>query len=431
MDAGSPVSPDAGTDAGTSSNGNPVLIANEVSAGAQVITPSSNVAAIVSACSTGVVHFSAGTYTITSSIHVPSNCTLEGDFNWASIITGGTGNKSAPVFNVGSSTHVTFTRLNFQNLNCSAIADNGIPSSDVVDNTHIYLNLFDHFSDQCIPIFLFAPSNLLIERNAFNDLHADAIHVMANPDGSGGPTYNPHETNDIIRWNFGANQRASSDYTGGFIEAQLGTLGLHIYQNVYFSKASYQGMALSIASGNTPCTSGGMCQPIDNGLNGVFIDGNIILDNGEGTNQSNECAVEIMGTNPIFQNSYIRGWPGQGMYAWIFSYNASNETYGSGGTITVHNNIGCAAPDQSSFNVGPEGSGANWGTVGVTVNYSNNTYNSSCSNIPAPPALYPQMVAPPEVLDSQGGTNAIVNSPHAGPNTYWPNINSHLNYVYP
>ena len=289
-------------------------------------------------------------------------------------------------------------------------------------DTHIAFNLFEHFANEAIPIFIFDATDLLIERNAFNDLHEDSIHLLSHY-ADGLPT-SPSK-NVVVRWNFGANQSYGSGETGAFIEIQLGTAGLDVYQNVYYSENSghYDGMALSIASGGIPCSgqSNGHfigCLPLDDGQHGVTIDGNIILDNNIPAGVTdNMGAIEIMGVAPLVQNNYIRHWAGLGMYTWIFSY--SNGVYsGNDGVVTIANNTGCDAYNTSTFSsFSNEGDGNGpFDKSPITVDYSANSYSASCANVAAPPALYPQIVAPPDLLDSKGGMWALSNSSVSGPN---------------
>ena len=238
----------------------------------------------------------------------------------------------------------------------------------------------------------------------------------------------------IVRWNFGSNlSEVSGGYSGaggGFIEIQLGALGLHVFQNVVYSQKSWAGMALSIASGNTPCTPSKVCSKPDNGTNGVFIDGNIILDNGVPMLTSAGQpwgAVEIMGTNPVVQNNFIRGWSSDAFYDWIFTYDASSNSYAGNGTIDFLNNTACGsfAGSTSGMINNPEA-----GSKAVPTVITGDTFAASCANI-APPALYPQIVVAPEILDGSGGTNALVKSALAGPNTYWADVNANLNAAFP
>jgi hypothetical protein len=422
----SPTSPSSPSTPSTPTGGfNPIT---DVTAGATIVHPGDNIAAIVQACSTGVVHFAAGTYTLTSSMNVPSNCTLEGELGWTSIITGGVGNSQRPIFQLNHSSNVTIDRLNFQNVNSQAISNYGGSGSGNIVGTHIYLNLFDHFGNNS-PMWLWDPYNVTVERNAFNDIGGDGMHFYSS--SPGGYTDYP-SSNVTVRWNFGSNLSevpgcATCNVGGGFIEIQLGALGLHVYQNVIYSQKNWASMAESIASGNTPCTPANKCSPPDNGKNGIFIDGNIVLDNGVPKLTSIGQpwgAIEVMGTNPILQNNFFRGWASDFFYDWIFSYNASTNTYGSNGTITMTNNTSCGSLVGSVAGMaGPED-----GSAVVPTVSSGNTYSANCANI-APPALYPQVVVAPELLDSSGGMNAIVNSQIPGPNTYWPNVNANLNYT--
>ena len=165
-------------------------------------------------------------------------------------------------------------------------------------------------------------------------------------------------------------------------------------------------------------------------MNGIFIDGNIILDNGvpQLTSVGEPWgAVEIMGTNPIVQNNFVRGWATDFFYDWIFSYDGSSNAYGSNGTIDFLNNTACGsfAGSVNGMIDNPEASSAAVPTV-----VAGDTFSSGCSSI-APPALYPQIVAAPEILDSAGGMNALTSSVIPGPNTYWPNVNGNLNSSFP
>ena len=131
----------------------------DVTPGAQVLQATDSAAAITSAiegCAQGVIHFAAGTYKLTSTIHVPPNCQLEGELGWQSIITGGVNNSGLPIFQLDRSSNVTITRLNFQNVNSQAISNYNGSGSGNIENTHIYLNLFDHFGNNN-PIWLFDP----------------------------------------------------------------------------------------------------------------------------------------------------------------------------------------------------------------------------------------------------------------------------------
>jgi len=401
-----------------------------VTADAQIVHPGDDIASIVQACSTNVVHFAAGTYSLTSTINIPANCQLEGELGWTSIITGGVNNPSSPIFQLNHSSNVTITRLNFQNVNSQAISNNNGSGSGNITNTHIYLNLFDHFGNNN-PIWIWDPAGTLVERNAFNDIGGDGMHFYSS--SPGGYTDYP-SSNVVVRWNFGSNLSevpgGGVGAGGGFIEIQIGSLGLHVYQNVIYSQKAWAGMALSIASGNEPCTPSNVCSKPDNGANGVFIDGNIVLDNGVPALTSVGepwGAVEIMGTNPIVQNNFVRGWATDFFYDWIFSYDASANTYGSNGTIDFLNNTACGSFAGSANGMidNPEASSAPVPTV-----ITGDTFSSSCSSM-APPALYPQIVAAPEILDSAGGINAITNSVIAGPNTYWPNVDANLNSTFP
>jgi hypothetical protein len=353
---------------------------------------------------------------------------------WSAIITGGTGSGAVPIFQLNHSSNVTVTGLNFQNVNSMCVGNYSGSGSGNISGTHIYLNLFEHFPNEVIPVFLFDPTNVTIERNAFNDLQEDSIHLMSSTNGSGSTSY--PSSNVIVRWNFGAGQGLGSGGTGAFIEIQVGALGLSVYQNVWYSQypGRWEGMAFSIASGNTPCTetsptmSG--CSPLNSGSTGVTIDGNIVLDNNQPVGATdNMAAFEVMGTNPIVQNNYIRHWPYLGIYSWIFGYNASSSTHYTGnGTLTIANNVACDTygANSTTFPVfGNEGSnGVPFDSSPIAVNSSSNTYAPSCANVEAPPALYSEIVAPPDLLDSSGGMWAISNSSATGPNTYWPNINA-------
>ena len=225
-----------------------------VTAGAQIVHPGDDITSIVQACSAQTVHFSAGTYQLTSMINVPPNCQLEGELGWTSIITGGVNNPNFPIFQLNRSSNVTITRLNFQNVNSEAISNYNGSGSGNLENTHIYLNLFDHFGTNS-PIWIWDPANTLVERNAFNDIGGDGMHFYSS--SPGGWTDYP-SSNVVVRWNFGSNlSEVSGGYVGaggGFIEIQIGSLGLHVDQNVIYSQKAWAGMALSIASGNVPCT---------------------------------------------------------------------------------------------------------------------------------------------------------------------------------
>jgi len=135
----------------------------------------------------------------------------------------------------------------------------------------------------------------------------------------------------------------------------------------------------------------------------------------------------VMGALPLVQNNYIRHWAGIGMYTNIFGYDASSKSYSyANGVLAVQNNTGCDGYDMTTFDsFGNEGNGGvPFDSNPITVNYSGDQYSASCASIAAPPALYPQVIVPPELLDSTGGMWAITNSTDTGPNTYWPNINA-------
>ncbi len=394
----------------------------DVSPGAQIVTPNDDIPAIVTACSMGVVHFSAGTYTLTSQINVPANCTLEGELGWTSIITGGVSGN--PLFELGGSSNVTITRLNFQHLAGGAIQGSG--SGGNIVGTHIYLNLFEYIGAAAIAFW--DPANILIERNAFNYIAGDGVHLFSTPTPG---TYLPEypQANVILRWNFGANQAWmwATVVQFSFLEIQLGSPGLHIFQNVLYSTApnQYNGSALSIASGEEPCTTSACVAP-ENGTSAVFIDGNILLDNGlPSTLGQGWGGIETMGVEPVVQNNYQRGWGSFVYTGWIFAYDAASNSYSvpASAPLYVQDNTACGITGVSSASqlVSSEIAAQTSDNLGT-----GNTYSSSCANL-APPALPPEMVAPPDLLDANGGMNALTSSPNAGANTYWPNINANLN----
>ena len=98
----------SGSDSGATSDAGPAPTG--IPAGATVVSPGDDVASAVKSCTGGTVYFNPGTYTLTSSIAVPSNCTLMGAPKWTSIITGGTAS-SSPIFQLNSSSNVTVTEL--------------------------------------------------------------------------------------------------------------------------------------------------------------------------------------------------------------------------------------------------------------------------------------------------------------------------------
>lgn len=419
----------AGT--GTGSGFTPIT---PITPGAQVVHPGDNIAAIVSACSTGIVHFSAGTYTVASTINVPSHCQVEGELGWVSIVTGA----ANPIFHLGQSTGATITRLHFKNLNATAIS--GGDRTGYVESPHIYLNWFDHITGGpgggSPAIFLFYPDNVVIERNAFDNVAGDSIHLMTETGQGGGYATKFPARNIMVRWNFTSNMNPSQ---GGFspIEIQISTTGLHVYQNVTYSTAPgrYVGAAMSIASGGVPCTGGGPsaftgCLPPENGVNAVFIDGNINLDNGIlGPTPNNWGGIETMGPTPLVQNNYERGWSSGAFTGWMFVYNASgNYDLPNAEPVAFQNNTFCdvAAGQVTSVSqlVSPED-----GRTPVVIGAGGNVYNASCAGL-APPALPPQIVAAPGLLDGTGGLSAITNSAIPGANTYWPTVNAHVNDSY-
>ena len=419
-----------------------------ISAGAVVVHPTDSVASITSAvqsCSTHFVHFAAGTYTITSTINVPSNCQIEGELGWTSIITGGNGPDSM-IFQFNMSSNVTVTRLNFQNIQGMVMGNqygNGV-HNQMIESPHIYLNLFDHTGTAANgqyggapAVWLWDPHNAIIERNACNAILGDCFHVFGTSTGAWIESF--PQSSVTIRWNFDSHQNAgfnTKDFDAlGFsmMEVQGAVGGVMIYQNVFYSLDNFTGSAMSIASGGVPCTGGtngaftGCAAPqLNGGKSGIVIDGNIILSNGLTGAPGNNAGIETMGPTPLVQNNFARGLGDLAFGAYIFQYNPATNNYTqttSGEQLYFQNNVGCNLGDNGLLSTDASNI-----TLQNISSLPNNSYSATCANT-AVPALPNRIVVAPELLDGSGGLNSLAaDNVIPGPNTYWPNVNKNLNF---
>ena len=206
-----------------------------------------------------------------------------------------------------------------------------------------------------------------------------------------------------------------------------------------------RGRCPSIAAGGVPCTGGspgaftGCVAPsYNNGQSGVVIDGNIILDNGSNGFPGPGGAIECMGPTPLVQNNYVHGWGVVLFAGYMFSYDAATNNYSQPQVEPFYfqNNSACGTTKQQGTAV-TDSSGL-YDNVdqpsrdlhNISPNGGNNTFSASCATM-APPPLPPQVVVPPDMLDANGGLNALTTNQVPGANTYWANANAQLNDNYP
>ena len=335
-------------------------------ANTKILHPGDDVAAAVTGCSGGAVLFSAGTYALGESIDVPSHCTLEGEPGGVSIITGngapnGQGNG---IFNLANADGVTVENLHFDHADAECLYGN----STLAQNLHIVGNWFSNIGADGA-IFLYNIQNAVLEANIFENVSGDGMHLLFFGGG-----------NTTARWNFGAG-------IGGvaLVEAQNGPNGLLVCENVFYSKAggASSGIGLSIATGGT--NGGGV------GAVNVVLDGNIILDDGLPTVNSNDAsqwdAMEVMGTTPTVRNNFVRRW-GSGA---IFS----NVT----GTPIVTGNTFCATGYAYPLGTEPGWNSSIASLPSMSQVEMSNTIAASCSGVAIPPLPSPVRV-PPDLLTS-------------------------------
>ena len=329
-----------------------------------VLHPGDDVPSAVTACGGGAVHFSAGTYTVNESVHVPSNCTLQGEPGGVSIITGdgGPNGQSGGIFDLGSTNGVTVASLHFDHSSAECLYGN----SALAKNIHIVGNWFSNMTADGA-IFLYNIEDTVIEQNIFENVSGDGMHLEFF---SGG--------NTTARWNFGAGIGGEA-----LVEAQNAPSGLLVCQNVFYSKTigENNGTGLSIATGGVD--GGGV------GATDVVLEGNIILDENQPTvNSSNASqwdAMEVMGTTPTVQNNFVRHWGAGALFA--------NVT----GTPVITGNTFCATGYVYPIGTEPGWNSSIASLPSMSQVAMTNTIAASCNGVVIPPLPSPVRV-PPDLL---------------------------------